>query len=149
MNDAANKPVIRPALIGAGPSPTVAAGASGAQLGTGPAASVGAGTSMACEVTLTTGSGPTAFVGSTAVTVFTLTAPTGLFQAAPFCSIEPSNQAAMLLETGGLTGGTQALGFYYDRAASSATSLVFKAVSQGTPTLGASTAYKFEVWING
>jgi hypothetical protein len=148
MNDAANKPVIRPALIGSGPAPTVAVG-NAAQLGTGPAAAIVAGSGMALELTVTTGSAPSAFTASTPVTLFTLTAPTGLFQAAPFCSVEPSNSAMALLEAGGLVGGSQAMSVYYDRAASTATSLVFKAVSQGTPTFGASTAYKFEVWING
>lgn len=148
MNDRLNSPVIRPALIGNGTAPTITAG-NAAQLGTGPTAAVGAGTNMALELTLTTGTSPSAFTASTAVTLFTLTTPTGLFQAAPFCSVEPSNSAMALLEAGGLVAGTQAMSVYYDRAASTATSLVFKAISQGTPTFGASTGYKFEVWING
>jgi hypothetical protein len=135
------------AVTGAGPAAAVAVG-NAAQLGTGPTASA-VGSSLAVEVTLTTGSGTSALVGSTPITAFTLTVPAGIYSVAPFCSAEPSNAVAAQLEAGGITGGTQAAILYYDRAASTSTSLVFKLVSNGTPTLTASTAYKFEVWING
>jgi hypothetical protein len=142
MNEAANKPVARPAIIGTGSAPTVAAGAQ-AQLGTGPAATA-LGTCMACEVTLTPGTTPSAFVASTAYTMFTLTLPAGLFQAAPFSvSIDATNLQSASDET-----GTNGVAFYYDRAASSATSVVVKAVSKGTPTL-ANAAYKFALGITG
>lgn len=147
MRDTQNQPQIRPAFIGSGPAPTIQAG-NGTQLGTGPSASL-SGTAAGLEVTLTTGTVPAAFVANTPVVLATITLPAGLFQAAPFVSLDATNQALAQLEAGGLTAATQALCIYYDRAASSATSIVIKAVSQGTPTLGASTAYKFELGIVG
>lgn len=132
---------------GSGSAPGVTVG-SATQLGTGPTASA-VGTGVACEVTLTSGTAPAAFTASTPQIAFTLAIPGGVFSVTPFCSIEPSNQAAAQLEAGGITAPVQSLMFYYDRAASSPTQLVFKAVSNGTPTLAGSTAYKLMVWISG
>ena len=135
------------ALTGSQAAPAAAPSAA-AQLGTGPTAAA-VGSSLAMEVTLTTGSSTSALVASTPIVAFTLTVPAGQYSVAPFCSVEPSNQNAAQLEGGGTTTGTLAAILYYDRTASSNTSLVFKLVSNGTPTLTASSAYKFEVWING
>jgi hypothetical protein len=143
-----NSGVIRsPYDGGSGNPPGVTVGSAG-QLGTAPSASV-VGTGVACEVTLNTGSGTSAFTAATPQTAFTLSIPSGVFAITPFCSVEPSNAVAAEIEAGGITAPVQALLFYFDRTASSPTSLVFKAVSNGTPTLTASTAYKLMVWISG
>lgn len=135
------------ALAGSSAAPKAAPGAT-AQLGTGPTASA-VGSTLACEVTLTTGSGTSAATANTPYIAFTLTIPSGVFASTPFCSCDVSNQIAATLEAGALTAATESAVLYYDRAASSATSLVFKLVSLGTPTLTASTAYKFQVFIKG
>lgn len=131
--------------IASTPSVVVSAAA---QLGTGPTAKV-SGSSLAVEVVLTTGSSTSALVGTTPIIAFTLKVPAGTYSKAPFCSVEPSNAASTLLEAGSLTANTQSALLYYDRTASTATSLVFKLVSNGTPTPAASTALNFQIWING
>lgn len=150
MNDAANKPLVRPAIKGSGPAPTVAVG-NAAQLGTGPAAAFDAtATYMGGELTVTPGTTPSAFAANTPIVLATLTIPAGVFTNAPYCTIDPSNQLAAQAECGALTAGTQSALAYYDRAASTGTSLVFKMVpgSGGTPTLS-NAAYKFIVSILG
>lgn len=142
MWDRPNGPVFRTAYNGNGPAPTIAAGNS-AQMGTGPAATA-LGTSVACEVTVTPGTAPSAMVANTPIVFATVTLPTGLYQAAPFnVSVDATNQQAAQDLT-----GTNGLTFYYDRAASSATSIVIKAVSKGTPSL-TNAAYKISLGITG
>jgi hypothetical protein len=124
---------------GAGTAPTIAVGASGVQLGVTPSAAVTAGSDAAGTVTITTGTGPTAFVANTAVTVATITFNTAYATTAPRAVvIVPANSTAGAAET-----GTSGITFYAEQSSTSTTQFVIKAISAGTPSLTASTAYAF------
>lgn len=114
-----------------------------AQLGTGPAAAF-AGSALGGILTVTPGTGPSIFVANTPYLFATITVPAGLFSAAPNnVSIDACNQLAAQSET-----GSTGIAFWYDQANSTATSILIKAVSAGTPTLS-NAAYKFSIGIVG
>jgi hypothetical protein len=124
---------------GAGTAPTIAVGASGVQLGVTPSAAVTAGSDTAGTVTITTGTGPTAFVANTAVTVATVTFNTTYATAAPRAVvIVPASATAGAAET-----GTSGITFYAEQSSTSTSQFVIKAITAGTPSLTASTAYAF------
>jgi hypothetical protein len=130
-------------LQGSGAAPTIVAGAS-AQMGTGPAAAIDAGgTPISMVATVTPGTTPTIFTANTPIVFATITLPAGLAAAPNNVSVDAANQQAAQDET-----GTNGLAYYYDKAASTATSIVIKAVSKGTPTLS-NAAYKLSIGITG
>lgn len=130
-------------LQGSGAAPTVVAGNS-AQMGTGPAAAIDAGgTPIAMVATVTPGTTPSAMVANTPIVFATITLPAGLAAAPNNVSIDSCNQQAAQTMS-----GTNGVTFYYDKAASTATSIVIKAVSAGTPTL-ANAAHKLSLGITG
>jgi hypothetical protein len=123
-------------LHGAGTAPTIAVGA-GAQLGTTPSAALTAGSDAAGTVTFTTGTTPSAFTANTAVTIATVTFNSAYATAAPRALVvTPAGNTAAALSTGA-TGVV----FYAEASSASTTQFLIRAVSSGTPTLAASTAY--------
>jgi len=129
--------------VGSGTAPTVAVGAA-AQLGTGPAAAITAGSDAGQSVTLTTGTGPTAFVAGTADQLFQVNFNTAFGAAPKSVVIVPANKAAAQLMS-----GTNGIGFYIDQASSTTAHVIAFAVSNGTPTLAASTPYEFALVVMG
>lgn len=125
-------------IAGAGAAPTVAVGV-GTQLGTGPAASV-AGSGAAMKLTLTPGTTPAIFVANTPVILGTITLPVAMPAVPNSVGITAENQQAAQSET-----GANGVCVYCDLAASTASTLVIKAVSAGTPTFTASTAMIFGI----
>ena len=125
-------------LAGTGAAPTVAVG-NAAQLGTGPAAAI-TGTGAAMKLTITPGTTPTIFTANTPVILGTITLPAAMAAVPNSVGITAQNQQAAQSET-----GANGICVYCDPAASSATQLVIKAVSAGTPTLTASTALIFGI----
>ena len=129
-------------LVGAGSTPGIAVGVA-AQLGTSPSAAI-AGTDSFHAVTITTGTTPSAFVANTAVTVATITFATAYAAAPTVVMVDEANQAAAAIKT-----GASGVNFYAEQSTISTTQWLVKAVSSGTPTLAASTAYKLFVSVGG
>jgi hypothetical protein len=123
---------------GAGTAPTIAVG-NAAQLGTGPAAAVTAGSDAGATVTLTTGTGPTAFVAATEVKLGTVSFNTAYSTAAPRAIVV--TPAAAL--SGALATGANGISCYAKQSTTTTGQFDIFMVSSGTPTLAASTAYPF------
>lgn len=128
--------------IGLGSAPGIAVNGV-VQLGTSPSASI-AGTDAFHAVTITTGTTPSAFVANTAVTVATITFNSAFGAAPTVVMVDEANAAAAAIKT-----GSTGVNFYAEQSSISTTQWVLKAVSSGTPTLAASTAYKLFVSVGG
>jgi hypothetical protein len=88
-------------------------------------------------VTFTSGTTPSAFVANTGVTVATVSFNSAYATAAPRgIVLHHAGNASAAIST-----GASAVAFYAEASTASATQFLIKAVSAGTPTLAASTAY--------
>lgn len=123
-------------LLNQSAAPTIAVG-SGGQLGASPSATITGG-DIGGNLTLTTGTGPSAFVAATAVTLGTGTFNT-TYSVAPKSGVPvPCNASAAALST-----GANSVRVYIDQAITTTTQFTVKMISSGTPTLAASTAYQY------
>lgn len=126
-------------LASAATAPTVTTNpGANIQFGVSPSATITQGDDDSFVYTLTTGTGPTVFVGGTAVTasVITLGATYSLAARAPICV--PANAAAAAAASGA-TG----VEFFVDYSATTTSTITIKAVDSGAGSLTASTAYAF------
>ena len=131
--------IFRGHITAAGSAPAIATAAP-VQLGTGPSVAI-AGTDRRGTITITTGTAPAAFVAGTSVVLATVTFALTYGVAPVFISILPGNAAAARNYGGSI------LTFYCNAA--TATTLTIDAVSNATPSLAASTAYKFFYLVEG
>jgi hypothetical protein len=88
-------------------------------------------------VTFTSGTTPSAFVANTGVTVATVSFNSAYATAAPrgLVLTHAGNSSAAI------STGASGVAFYAEASTASSTQFLIKAVSAGTPTLAASTAY--------
>lgn len=123
-------------IRGGGSAPTIAVG-NAAQLGTGPSAAVTAGSSdVGMTFTVTTGTGPSAFSAGSTTTLATVTYA-ATYSATPIAVVcNATNGVSAQSQT-----GTSGLAYY--AVPTAATTFQIQAITNGTPTLTASTAYQF------
>ncbi len=128
-------------LRGISSAPTIVVGSSNV-LGTTPSAAVTAGTDEAGTVTITTGTGPNAFVANTIVTLATVTYNVAYTGFAPHVVLVPHNAVTAEAISSGVI-------FLSNRLSNNTTTFLIRAVSSGTPTLAASTGYEIGYMIIG
>jgi hypothetical protein len=116
-------------------SPVLSSTGTAAQLGTTPAVAI-SGTDYSGVFQLTVGTGPTAFVANTNVTVARYTYGLAYTGSPPCLILVPCNAAAAYAVSQGMI-------FFADKANSNSSTLQFSVISSGTPTLTASAVLQF------